>query len=197
MNWLEFLASIIKSLAWPTTLVILVVLFRAPVRRALLRLTRLKYKDLELDFGRELRQLEKEAKAIDITPQTPKSIAPTKRDSSQFLMESAALVQQGFPEPAVAVAWQAVEDELMQATMRLAISPDYPAHNSPLKNAELLKEQNAIDQRTIEVLNRMRNLRNMAVHGGRGAAHVTTDEAFEFLALARGVVEKLQELRRK
>jgi hypothetical protein len=34
----------------------------------------LKYKDLELDFGRELKELEKDAQAIDITPQPPKSI---------------------------------------------------------------------------------------------------------------------------
>jgi hypothetical protein len=191
MDWLQFLASLVKSLAWPTALVILVLLFRVPVRRALLSLTRLKYKDLELDFGRELKELEKEAKAIDITPQPPKSIAPTQRDSSQLLQEAAQLAQR-FPEPAVAVAWQAVEDELMQAVMRLAISPDYPA----LKNAELLKAQNAIDQRTFELFNRMRNLRNLAVHGGHGAAFITTDEALEFLALARGVVEKLRALRR-
>jgi hypothetical protein len=195
MGWLEFLASLIKSLVWPTTLVILVVLFRVQVRRALLSLTRLKYKDLELDFGRELKQLEKEAKAIDITPQPPKSIAPTKRDSSQLLQEAAQLAQR-FPEPAVAVAWQAVEDELRQAVMRLAISPDYPAHNSAFKNAELLTAQNAIDQRTVELLNRMRNLRNMAVHGSHGPAFITADEALEFLALARGVLEKLQALRR-
>jgi hypothetical protein len=194
MDWLQFLASLIKSLAWPATLVMLVVLFRIPIRRALLTLTRLKYKDFELDFGHELKQLEKEAKAIDITPQLPKSIAPTKRDSSQLLQEAAQLAQR-FPEPAVAVAWQAVEDELMQAVMRLAISPDYPAHNSALRNAELLKAQDAIDKRTFELLNRMRNLRNMAVHGAHGAAYITTDEALEFLALTRGVVEKLQALR--
>lgn len=80
----------------------------------------------------------------------------------------------------------------MQAVTRLAISPDYPA----LKNAELFRAQNEIDQRTFELLNRMRNLRNMAVHGAHGAAFITTDEALEFLALARGVTEKLQALRR-
>src|ERR1700726_1630563 len=88
------LACQIAGLAY--ALVILVLLFRVPVRRALLSLTRLKYKDLELDFGRELKGLEKEAKAIDITPQPPKSIAPTQRDSSQLLQEAAQLAQR-FP----------------------------------------------------------------------------------------------------
>jgi uncharacterized protein YutE (UPF0331/DUF86 family) len=195
MDWLQFIASLIKSLAWPITIVFLVVFFRTSIRRAFLKLTRLKYKDLELDFGYELKQIEKEAKAIDIVPQPSRDIGPSKRDSSHLLQEAAELAQR-FPEPAVAVAWQAIEDELMQAVMRLGISPDYPAQNSAHKNAELLKAQGAIDERTIELLSRMRNLRNMAVHGGHGPDNVTHDEALEILALARGVVEKLRALRR-
>lgn len=194
MSWLEFLSSLVRSLAWPVTVATLIILLRAPVTRVLLTLTHLKYKDLELDFGRELKQLEKEARAIDIAPQPPKSIAPTKKDSAQFLEEASRLAKD-FPEPAVALGWQAVEDELMSAVMRLAISPNFPPHNSAMKNAELLKEQNAIDQRTFELLNRMRNLRNMAVHGA-GTRGITTDEAIEFLAIARGVVERLREVRR-
>jgi hypothetical protein len=36
----------------------------------------------------------------------------------------------------------------------------------------------------------------MAVHNVRGAVPITTDEAIEFLALARGIVEKVRALRR-
>lgn len=198
MDWLQFIASLIKSLAWPTVLVILATLLRVELRHLLLTLTQLKYKDLELKFGRELRRTieeAKEAKVIDISPQRPKTIAPAKRDSSQLLTEAAELAQR-FPEPAVAVGWQAIEDELSQAVMRLAISPGPPLDNSARKNAELLKAQNLIDQPTIDLLNRMRNLRNMAVHGGYGGSAVTTDEAIEFLALAEGVVQKLRGLTR-
>ena len=102
----------------------------------LLTLTRLKYKDLELDFGRELKQLEQKAKAIEVKPQQSKAIPPAAKDSAQLLDEAERLAQD-FPEPAVAVGWQAVENELMSAVMRLAISPDYPAHNSAMKNVEL------------------------------------------------------------
>jgi hypothetical protein len=195
MNWLEFVASLARSLAWPAAVVALVVWLRDPITRTLFTLTRLRYKDLELDFGRELNRLKQEAKAVDITPQPAKSIAAAKKDSSQLLEEAARLAQD-FPGPAVAVGWQAVEDELMSAVMRLAISPDYPPHNSAFKNADLLKQQNAIDQGTFVLLSRMRNLRNMAVHGGHGASPVTTDDAIEFLDLARAVVGKLQTLRR-
>jgi uncharacterized protein YutE (UPF0331/DUF86 family) len=162
----------------------------------LLTLTHLKYKDLELDFGQELKELEERAKAIDVKPQPPKAFSSAKKDASQLLEEATRLAQD-FPEPAIAVGWQAVEDELMSAVMRLAISPDYPPHNSALKNAELLRDQKAIDEGTFDLLKRMRNLRNMAVHGGAHATrNVTTDEAIEFLALARGIVERLRGARR-
>ena len=194
MNWLDFVSSVIRSLAWPATITFLVVLLRAPVTRVLLTLTHLKYKDLELDFGRELKQLEKQARAVGVAPQPLKSISSRKRDSSQLLDEAGRLGQD-FPEPAIAVGWQAVEDELMAAVARLAISPDFPPYNSAIKNAEILKEEEAIDQPTFDLLNRMRNLRNMAVHGGHGTS-IRADEAAEFLALAKGIVEKLRTLRR-
>jgi uncharacterized protein YutE (UPF0331/DUF86 family) len=54
----------------------------------------------------------------------------------------------------------------MQAVMRLAISAAYPLHNSPLKSIALLHEHGYLDPETRELLNRMRNLRNVAVHAG-------------------------------
>jgi hypothetical protein len=40
---------------------------------------------------------------------------------------------------------------------------------------------------TFELLNRMGKLRNMVVHHAAGSGTITTDEALEFLALARGI----------
>lgn len=94
------------------------------------------------------------------------------------------------------VGWQVVENELMSAVMRLAISPDYPPYNSALKNAQRLKEENTIDEGTVELLSRMRTLRNMAMPPSSWHGYITPGEAIEFLALARGVVEKLQAARR-
>ncbi len=194
MDWLQFIASLVTSLAWPITVVVLVFLLRVPLARVLLTLTHLRYKDLELDFGRELKRLEEEARAIHIEPKQLKEAASAKRDSLHLLEEAARMVEDS-PELAIAVAWQALEAELMAAIMRLAASPDYPPYNSALKNAQLLKEQNTIDARTFELLNSMRMLRNAVVHGAHKSS-ITSDEAAEFVALARGVVEKLQTLHR-
>jgi len=195
MGWLQFIASVISSLAWPAAVVLLVFLLRLPLTKALLSLTHLKYKDLELDFARGLKELESKAKTIEVRPQVLKPQFATKKNSAQLLSEAQRLAHD-FPEPAVAVAWQAVEDELMATVMRLAISPDPPWHNSAMKSAELLLGQGEIDESTIDVLKRMRNLRNLAVHGHGGLGNVTTDQAIEFIALASGVVEKLCGIKR-
>jgi hypothetical protein len=195
MDWLQLIASLVGSLAWPATVLILVLILHEPVKQALLTISRLKYKDLELDFGRELKQLEQKAKALDVKPQAPAVLPTPKKDSSQLLDEAARLATD-FPEPAVAVGWQGVEEELLAAVMRLAISPDYPPYGSSLKNTLILREQKVIDEGTYELLQRMRNLRNMAVHGNRGGPPITADEAREFIALAKGIVEKLRAARR-
>jgi hypothetical protein len=194
MNWLQFIESLVRSLAWPVTVFALVFLLRTPLRQVLLTLTSLRYKDLELDFGRELKQLEEKARSIDITPAQPKSLFANK-DSSQLINDAAKLTQE-FPQAAVAIGWQAIEDELASAIMRLAISPDPPSHGSAAKNVQLLREHGVIDEATVELLNRMRKLRNMAVHHTNNGATVTSSDAAEFLALAGGVAERLRALRR-
>jgi hypothetical protein len=144
MNWLEFTASLVRSLAWPVAVVWLVIVLRNPIKRVLLTLTHLKYKDLELDFGRELQLVKREAKALDIKPQEVKAVSASKLDSLQLLDDAAEIANRS-PQSGVVVAWQAVESELMAAVMRLGISPDYPPYTSALKHSELLREQGIID----------------------------------------------------
>ena len=195
MSWLQFISAIVSSVAWPATLIVLVWMLREPLRRVLLTITSLKYKDLEVDFGRELKELEEKAKVINITPINRTALpSPAKDEPSQILADAERLAAD-FPGPAVALAWSAVESTLMQAVMRLAISPDYPSDNSAYKNTKLLAGQGLLDTQTLEVFERLRNLRNIAVHGG-GGVQISFDEAREYVAIARGVVEKLTALTR-
>jgi hypothetical protein len=194
MNILQFISALVASVAWPVTLVVLVWLLRDSIQRVLLTITSLKYKDLQVDFGRELKELEEKAKVIDITPAKRAALPPPERKEPYQILADAERLVNEFPEPAVALAWSAVETELLQAVMRLAISADYPPDNSAYKNVKLLSDQGTLDANTIDVLNRLRNLRNAAVHGG--SIHISTDEAREYIAITKGVVDKLKALQR-
>lgn len=195
MDALQFLAAVINSLAWPLTTVALVFLLREPVGRVLTTLTRLKYKDLELDFGRELKQIEEKAKAIEVLPApTAKAVGGPKEPHE--LLEEAERLASEFPEPAVAVAWSAIEDGLWQAVERLTNTTAFRGQPAS-KTIQVLLQREAIDRETIDVLNRMRNLRNGAVHGRWNAfGGVSADEAREFIALARGIHERLGNIAR-
>lgn len=53
---LEFIAKIIGSLAWPATVLVIIFFMRKPIRDLLPFLERLKYKDFELSFRRQLQE---------------------------------------------------------------------------------------------------------------------------------------------
>lgn len=193
MNYLEFIAAAIGALAWPVAVIVLGLILRSPLRRVLLSLTRVKYKDVEIDFGRELSQIEAQAKSIELKP-VPVRNEGARKNAAELLRDAARLAEE-FPEPAVAVGWSAVEQELQAAAARLGLAADQAARFNPARIIAALRDAGHLDDQMHAILNRMRNLRNVAVHGHHGTAPVTTDEAREFLALAGGVVERLRGLR--
>lgn len=194
MDILQFIASIIGSLAWPAAVVMLVLILRSPLRDLLRDLSRFRYKEIEIDFGREVQKLEDQARTAGLRlPSKPARQQVGPQDSSQIVGDASRLAAE-FPGPAVGLAWTAVEHELMQAVMRLKISADYPPYNAPLKNIAILHEQNYLDADSRGLLDRMRRLRNAAVHPGREMTNISADEAREFIALTEAVTEKLKSL---
>lgn len=192
MNGLGFVASVVASLAWPVTVLITVVLLREPLSRLLTRTSKVKYKELEVDFEQELQQLEAKAQAIALKPKIEVA-TPEKAVTETTLLGQADQLSSELPQVSVALAWSAVEDSLLRAVMRLGVSPDYPPHNSAAKNAVLLQDQGLIDAQTVELLKSMRSLRNAAVHSA-GTQAISSQQAMEFLGLAGGLVEKIDGL---
>jgi hypothetical protein len=197
MTFLEFAASVIRSLAWPVAIVALVLILQSPVKKLLLSLTRFKYRDVEIDFAREVAQLESRAKAIDLKPRFRVRAADEKtKDPAHILRDATQLVDE-FPIPAVALAWTAVEHELMGAVYRLAISADPPSESSASKSISILQESEYLDKEAYSFLTRMRDLRNMVVHSHGPGTRITSDDAREFVAIADAMVERLASLERK
>jgi len=197
VNWLSFFSSVIDSLAWPVAVIFIVFLLKKPLSILLPMLRNLKYKDLELDFGKELKKIEDKAKQVLPAETKPKLIKEKQkeRNSAEIIKEAERLYEE-FPEPAVALAWSAVEVELLEAIYRTASSPDYPAYNSALKNVMYLKEAGYLGEEKIELIKRMTNLRNIAVHGNKGMGPVSVDDAREFIALTEWLVKDLKEIKR-
>jgi hypothetical protein len=193
MTLLQFIATVIQAIAWPVAVLVIVVLLRKPIKSILPNLTKLRYKDFELDFRRELNEISDIAKSSNVSfdQYTPARDSPGGPKSASDLLDEATALASDFPEPAVAVAWSAVEGDLLGAVERNTETDAY-RRKSASHLIKLLDDRNVIDAGTVEVLRRMQKLRNIAVHERWNAfGGISSDEAFEFIALADGVHRKL------
>ena len=189
---LTFLSSVVGSISWPVAIVILAFLLRKPLSDLLPYLRRIRYGDVEFNFGSELQELEGRARTAGLHIPEDLQARDTRPRTAEDIIADAIQLVEDFPEPAVGVAWLAVEHELMQAVMRLAISADYPPYNAAIKNISLLYKNGHLDDDTRGVLDRMRRLRNATVHVSRDDARISAGEARHFVALAGAVTTKLK-----
>ena len=196
MDVLTFVSSVIDSLSWPVTIIILVIFLRKPLGNLLPNLRRIRYGDVELNFDSELHKLEGQAKIAGLHFRDKKQPTDSKSRNSEEVISDAIRLAADFPEPAVGVAWLAVEHELMQAVMRLAISADYPPYNSPIKNISLLHEHGYLDKDIRKVLDHMQRLRNAAVHTSHRTTRISANQAKEYVVLAEAVTDRLKDVSR-
>ena len=195
MDSFQFISSLTNSLAWPTAIVILVIIFRSPLKKLLEGLTRLRYGDFEIDFGTEMQSIKDRAliAGMELATETISEQTAT-RDSVQIIADALKLAEE-FPEPAVVLAWTAIECELLEVELRFDIPANRRGHNVPVESIKLLRKHGYIDSDTCEVLDRMRKLRNIAAHPARERARISSDKAVEFISLTEAVTEKLKGLK--
>lgn len=84
MDWLTFISSVISSVAWPSALVIGLLVFRKPMTNAILSLKRLKYKDLEMELVAPQEAGEQELSAIVSYLQRSPHSFQWFRDNTEF-----------------------------------------------------------------------------------------------------------------
>src|ERR1017187_6632289 len=120
MDWLQFIASLIGSLAWPAAMVLVVLLLRRAIFRVLPRLRRLKYGDAEAEFGEKLAQVEEEIAELPAPTSLPKKVDPTEQrlvDMGDFSHNSA-----------VFVAWLSIKPAILNlGRAGNALAPNMPA----------------------------------------------------------------------
>lgn len=197
MDRLSFFASLIDSIAWPGALIVIVLSLRKALEKLLTQLTRFRYGDIELDFGREVRKLEDSAKTLGLKPSKKSELMGIEiQDSAQIIGDAARLADE-FPMPAIGLAWTAVEHELTMLIERFDISMGKRRHYAVANSIRLLHKRGHLDDNTRELLDHMRHLRNFAVHTPREQIHIPPQEAHEYIALSQAMIDKLKDIREK
>jgi hypothetical protein len=109
-------------------------------------------------------------------------------------LEEAERLADEFPGPAIAIGWQAVESEIAAAFERVGVKVDSRMQRSPVSSMEKLVANGSVEMQFVDLLKRMRNLRNTAVHIGFSPTGIPTEQALEFIALARGAIHQLKKV---
>jgi len=184
---LSFVVEMVKALAWPIMVLVLVLLLRRPIAQLVPLLTRLKYKDLELEFGRRVAEVTAEA-GEELPPPHKRPFPEAAAD--QILGELAGIS----PRAAVTEAWRQVEVAAVDAAVRNDIHLSPTEATSPARVLRALERHRVIDAGKLGLVHDLRGLRNQAVHSPEFA--VTRAAALEYTLVARRMVDFLATARR-
>lgn len=176
MDWLTFVAALTSHLAWPIAVILSVVLLRRPLSSLLPLMTKLKWKDFELQFGKALQEVKAEAVEVLPAPKVPAALPGP--------IEALAQVS---PRAAVIEAWLEVEEAAVAALAKRGLQ----LHGSIMPRImEALAEVNVLNRDELGIFSRLRTLRNQAAHAPDFA--ISSDEAREYAKLAASLAERLK-----
>ena len=182
------IAAIFSACAWPLTLLLLLILFREPILRALPNLKRFKAAGVELEFAERVLQLERKAAAAEIPPldQAIKDVAQPDVIWLYSLAEMNA-------RSAVIEAWLLVESSIVYALARVGMEPPKAHTRSLYYLLYQLPVEFPHSRELFDIVFELRELRNKAVHEVEFALGL--DETVHYINLSIRVSNMLRRLR--
>ncbi len=183
MNWLTFIASIIGSLAWPITVIIIILILYRPLVSLFPMVQRLRFQGIELDFNRQVHTLAFEARTL----------LPRARgilDAESTLRTQWVELANFSPRAVVLEAWILLEKAAIEASRRHGVNLKTAELHSPLILGQGLEEAGVFEGNTSVIFHQLRNLRNAAAHASEFA--FSPDSAIEYADLAARLTEYLR-----
>jgi hypothetical protein len=160
VDWLTFLSNVIASIAWPATILLLLVLVRKELPKIARSLKRLKYKDIELEFGEVAKVIANEVKEAVPEAKDNAQLAGHPSVMERRRLESIAEIS---PRAAILEAWLQVEASAVKLIQKR--KPDaYKIYPGPMRLRDNLVDGEILNFRQIAAFENLRKLRNEAVH---------------------------------
>ncbi|HEX7973170.1 MAG TPA: hypothetical protein VF498_02080 [Anaerolineales bacterium] len=157
MDWLTFAAEVIKALAWPVTVAVILYFLRGPLFQLVPMLQRFRFMEFELDFGQQVQEL-----ANDLQKEIPP--LPERESNRELLQEHFAKLAPLSPRAVVLEAWLQLEEAAIQAGKRRDLKLTSRELRSPILLGHYLAQAGILDDSKQEIYHRLRNLRNAAAH---------------------------------
>jgi len=190
MDWKQFIADLVSSLAWPTVGAIFLIMFRSELAKIVQRLAHLKYKDLEMDFDKVKQQAQELHQ--EVAREEPALKSPVFTSLEDQILDAVERA----PSAAILLAWSALETAMASAVARLAISPESPSYRSPMHNIEMLSKYGGLSKRHDHLMHEMRILRNKVAHERDSMISITQEQALNYANIAIDMAQHLEQLQR-
>jgi hypothetical protein len=173
MDTSTLIVELVKAGAWPATSLMLALMFRRPLASLVhgLKLKRLKRGDWEADFEGALGEAKREVAAL--LPVVDASATPKLIEAEEVPSGPAAV-------GAMVTAWNEIEAAITEAAREAGVtSVRFP------EQVRALADKGALAVPTVDAINGLRQLRNLAVHAPEP---VEPEKVREFLRMANAVL---------
>lgn len=183
MDCLTFIAEILKILIWPIIVIVIVILLRKNLINLLAELRYIRFKDLEIEFYKELEKANKRVEKANL----PKfeSIKDLE-DRYDYLNKIAYSSSRG----AILEAWILIENQLNEIVQKKfgGISAKYPT----IMMIDLLFKEKIISKEVLSIFKELRIIRNKAVHDER--FDIGISQANEFINMSLRLLAYLKNI---
>jgi len=179
LDWKQFVASVIGSLAWPLAGVTLAVIFKRQIREKLSQIKKFGAAGVNFEIAEQVKEVQKAGEAVELEQ------ADEPRDAIVIDPEL-VLLAKSFPEAAVLQSFKGLEAVLLRIRQRL---PDDKPHRNLNEVLKALADDSQISQNVITLFQSLRKARNTAAHAKDGES-MAPGEAIELI----GQMKNLQDL---
>lgn len=186
MDWLQFVSSLVSSIAWPGAFLGIVFLLKGPILRAIPKIRTFKYGELHIDLSEQLKAVEEDLTAGSSEPDSPQAPPSPSPDVVRIAEAS--------PSSAIILAWKKVEAAVQDAVVRHRLQIGARKETHAAFKFLALERHGLVDELTISTFRQLRDLRNRVVHssahGGRDV-EVSLEDALSMAQSCEWLVEKL------
>lgn len=189
MNWMTFISSIVESIIWPVTIMLLIIIFRDPIKEVVPLLKKFKFKSFEVDFERKISSISKKVERAQL-PETSDAFNNISNINHNIISRFGDIknINISSPRSAIIESWIMVE----QLLRRLAENQEMNIYNGTSINIlNELSNKNIISNDIFEICNELREIRNKAVHNS--SFKVSDEKSNEYINLSFRVIAALKD----
>ena len=169
--------KLVEILAWPVTSLILIFAMRKPITGLIPQISKFKYKELEMEFEKDLNDLSQRSQETKLNNETE-----IDQEEDYYLQK----VKDISPRAAILESWLGLESTAISSAKHFNLISD-GKRQTLSQILKLFEKEDILTSENVEIINDLRMLRNKATHETN--FHISEEEATKFMEIARDQAE--------